>query len=316
MDDKKIAIFPASGKLGRSLLRHISEAIDPNQLVLITRFPSKLDNYRDSGAIVRQADYDAPETLENVFSGANTLFLISYASFEHEHRSKAHRTAIDCARRSGVKHIFYSSLAYGAGGGFSKAHVMQAHLDTERYLAKISDEDASFSYTCIREGLYSESFPIYTAFFSLKHPLDEIRIPHNGQAPGIAWAKIDELGEASAAILLSSFHATHDEVRDKNRTILLSGPREWSLTETVQLLGRVIGKEVKIREVTVEEYVAQPHVSEAHTIKGKKMGKEWATAFEAIRDGEASIVTLSLKEILGREPEDFETTVRNLVANA
>lgn len=190
---------------------------------------------------------------------------------------------------------------------------MQAHLDTERYLAKISSEDPSFSYTCIREGLYSESFPIYTASFNLTNPSSEVCIPHDGQAPGIAWAKIDELGEASASIL-SSFYSKPSEFGYKNRIVVLSGPREWSLAETVQALGRAIGKEVKIREVSVEEYIAQPQVELRLTIKGTNMGKEWATAFEAIRNGEAGVVTPDLKEILGREPEDFETTIRKMVS--
>jgi len=223
--------------------------------------------------------------------------------------------AIDYARKSAVKHIFYSSLAFGGNTSQSIAHVMQAHLDTEKYLAELASQDPSFSYTSIREGLYSESFPMYTAFFDLQNPPTEIRIPHNGSAPGIAWAKLDELGEASAA-LLASFSQAPDEFPYRNQFLLLSGAHQWSLEETVRALSRVAGKEVSIREVSVDEYVAQPHVEARLTVKGNKMGREWATVFDALRNGEACFVTPLLEENLGRKPEEFEVTIRAILQSS
>jgi len=309
----KVAIFPASGKLGGSLAKHICKLIPLHDLVLVSRSPSKLDSYRDAGVTVRTADYDDPSTLESAFSGIDVLFLISYITFQHEHRSKAHKLAIDCARACGVTHIFYTSLAFAGNSDHSVAQVMQAHLDTERYLAELASKGPGpFSYTSIREGLYSEGFPIYTAFFNIKNPSNEIRIPHNGTGPGIAWAKIDELGEASA-LLLAQFYVSPGEFQHKNQILVLSGPREWSLEETVQALSRVVGKKVSICEVSVEEYIAQPVVESALSINGKKMAREWATAFDAIRHGATAVVTPFLKDILGREPEDFETTIRGMV---
>ncbi|KAJ3782132.1 NmrA-like family protein [Lentinula aff. detonsa] len=312
MDNKKVAIFPASGKLGGSLTRHTLKLLPAHDVVLISRYPSKIpDDYRNSGATIRAADYDSPKTLEDVFSQVNVLFLISYPTFQHEHRTKAHKYAIDSAHKNGVKHIFYSSLAFAGLGDQSVAHVMQAHLDTERYLAQLASKDPSFSYTSVREGLYSESFPMYTAFFNLKNPTNEILLPHNGHAPGLAWVKIDELGEASA-LLLAKFYAAPDRFADKNRVLLLSGPREWSLNETVQALSRVVGREVLIRQVSVDEYAAQKHVGSGLTINGNNLAKEWATVYDAIRSGETSIVTPLLKDLLGREPEDFEATIRGM----
>ncbi|KAJ4466056.1 hypothetical protein J3R30DRAFT_1350332 [Lentinula aciculospora] len=312
MENKKVAIFPASGKLGGSLMKYILKLIPAHDVVLIARYLSKIPvSYTVAGAIARYADYDDPKSLEDVFSQVNSLFLISYPTFQHEHRTKAHRVAIDCAHKSGVKHIFYSSLAFAdrSDNSQSVALVMQAHLDTEKYLQELASKDPSFSYTSIREGLYSESFPMYTAFFNLKFPTSEILIPHDGHAPGLAWAKLDELGEASA-LLLARFYAAPGRFSEKNQVLLLSGVREWSLEETARALGQVVGKEVLIRQISVDEYVAQPNVESSLTRDGKKMAKEWASVYDAIRNGEASVVTPLLRDILGREPEDFETTIR------
>lgn len=269
---------------------------------------------------MRRADYDDESSLQRVFDGVGALFLISYASCEHEHRSRAHRKAIDAARRSGVKHIFYSSLAFA--GNLSKnteALVMRAHLDTEAYLEELGRiHGPDFTYTIIREGLYHESFPIYTSYFDPRRarniPDDniEIKIPHDGSAPGVAWAKRDELGEATAK-LISLYARNPLGFPYINKTLLLSGPKVLTLAEVVDILGKIIGKNIKIREVSVDEYASQPHVAPLLTYHGVDLSREWATAWKAIKNGECAVVTPMLKELLGREPEDFESTMREQI---
>jgi hypothetical protein len=226
---------------------------------------------------------------------------------------KVQKRAIDAARRSGVSHVFYSSLAFGGDcAPTSVAKVMHAHLDTEEYLASIAAEDPSFTYTAIRVGLYSESFPIYLSFLDTKSPADEIKIPHDGSGPGIAWAKRDELGEATAR-LLALYSASPEKFPYTNRTILLSGPRVWSLNETVDLLGRFLKKPISLREVSVDEYAAQPEVEKNLTYGDLNTVKFWATSYEAIRLGETAVVSPILAQMLGREPEPFEKTVQDLL---
>ena len=72
-------------------------------------------------------------------------------------RVRNHINAIDAAKRVGITHIYYTSLAFASD---SVAAVMQAHLDTEKYL-----KESGVTYTIIREGIYSESWPLYLGFF-------------------------------------------------------------------------------------------------------------------------------------------------------
>lgn len=252
---------------------------------------------------------------------------------------QAHRKAIDAAVHSGVKHIFYSSLAFA--GNLTKstdALVMRAHLDTEAYLEELGRTRApDFTFTILREGLYHESFPIYTSFFRPQEIIDaaadkgsqgqndgghdeiQIKIPHDGSAPGVAWAKRDELGEASAKLVNLYMHDPLG-FPYTNSTLLLSGPKVLTLNEVVKILENLIrertGRDIsiKIKEVSVEEYAAQPQVPPMLTYHGVDLSREWATAWQAIRNGECAVVSPVLKEILGREPEEFETTVRNDLA--
>ncbi|KAF5560054.1 hypothetical protein FNAPI_4454 [Fusarium napiforme] len=310
----KLGIFPASGGLGGSTLRHLLGIVPANDVVLVARNPEKLNKEKDAGALIRTADYDNTQTLDHSFDGISSLNLISYASIQHEHRFKVHKAAIDAARKSNVKHIFYSSLAFAGDGNLdTKAHVMLAHIATEKYLAQLHDQDPHFTYTIIRQGLYSESFPLYTAFFDLKNPSDEICIPHDGSSPGLAWAKQDELGEATAKLIAQ--HAQDPaSFPFLNKTVLLSGPRAWSLNETAEVLSRALNKSIRVRQVSVDQYAKQPQVQTGLTYGGGNWAALWATSFDGIRDGECAAVTPNLAQILGREPEQFDKTIRDMIS--
>ncbi|KAJ5354140.1 hypothetical protein N7541_006704 [Penicillium brevicompactum] len=309
----RIGIFPAVGGLGGSTARHLLALRPTQELVYIARHPQKLEAEQKAGVEVRRADYDDDATLSQAFNGVDTLFLISYASCEYEHRARAHVRAIDAAIKSGVKHIFYASLGYaGEKDKKSIAWVMRAHLYTEAYLEKLARERSNFTYTAVREGLYSESFGLYTSGFDLENPTKEIKIPHDGSGPGIAWVKRDELGEGTAK-LIKQYADSGASFPYVNKTILLSGSQTLTMKETIDILGQVANIEPRIREVSHEEFAAQPANSKFFTYRGMDFSKDWATTLEAFKLGESAVVTPLLKELLGREPESFETTVRAMV---
>ncbi|KAI8189020.1 Quinone oxidoreductase 2 [Colletotrichum sp. SAR 10_75] len=327
---KSIGIFPGSGGLGGSTYEYLRKLLPNDQIILINRYPEKIpQEHLEHGVRVRKASYESsPSDLEAAFAGIEVLFLISYPSHVHDYRRKVRTPltvqgqdyltafrqvqlpAIDAARRAGIKHIFYSSLAFGGDyQDTSIAEVMQAHLDSERHLTEAAASDPSFTFTSIREGLYSESYPIYTAFFDINAPADEILIPHDGSGRGVAWVKRNELGEATAR-LIANYSWDPDQFAYVNKKILLTGSREWSLEETVQVLGQVAGKEVRIRQVDVEEYVKLPQV--VARFGSQEKARTWATAWDAIRAGETAVVTSHMKDIIGREPEAFDVTIAQL----
>ena len=198
---------------------------------------------------------------------------------------------------------------------------MQAHLLTEQYLLELSKTPGTqlFSFTVIREGIYSESMPMYTGFPSLhdltisKDKVFEVQIPHDGSGLGVAWATIDELGEASAKLISTRLSAPSPK---RNDIVLLSGPKAWTLVETLEMLGRITGNDIRLRQVSIKEYAAQPVVQQnlgSHG-PGDQVPKQWATVYEALRRGECSVTSMELGRLLGREPEGFELTVRKMVS--
>jgi uncharacterized protein YbjT (DUF2867 family) len=88
MSLNRVAVFPASGGIGGSTVKHLLPRLPSKDLTFITRRPEKLTDASSSGATVRWADYDDDNSLLKAFENVDTLFLISYASVEHEHRSE------------------------------------------------------------------------------------------------------------------------------------------------------------------------------------------------------------------------------------
>ena len=83
-----IGVFPASGGIGGSTVNHLLPRYSAQSLIFIARNPANLDFAAEVGAGVRQANYDDDKALETAFVGIDTLFLISYASVEVEHRAE------------------------------------------------------------------------------------------------------------------------------------------------------------------------------------------------------------------------------------
>ncbi|KAI0629635.1 hypothetical protein C8Q77DRAFT_1141480 [Trametes polyzona] len=189
----KYVITGATGGLGSQVFKHLLKLVPASDIVVSLYNPAgATPAIQDSGVEVRRGDYGDPASLDRAFAGADKLLLVSYPSIAHGLRVAHHRAAIDAARRAGVRHVYYTSLAFAAD---SVAAVMQAHIDTERYL-----RESGLRYTILREGIYSESYPLYFGFFDPRESGDEVVVPHSDGA--IAWVSREDLGEGTAKIMV------------------------------------------------------------------------------------------------------------------
>ncbi|KAK2666896.1 hypothetical protein RAB80_017317 [Fusarium oxysporum f. sp. vasinfectum] len=307
------ASSPASGALGTSTYTNLLSQVPNNQVTLINRYPEKVPKkYVENGVTVRQASYESSaEDLEAVFAGVDILFLISYPSSVHLYRTKVQTKALNAAQKAGVKHIFYSSLAYALVNAESaKAVVMAAHLDSEAHLKQLARANSGLSWTSIREGLYAESFPVYSGLPGFNNPPSAIGIPEDPNGPGVSWVRQDELGEGSAR-LIASYAKSPSTFEYTNKIVTLSGPKSWTWAEAVEVLSRVTGKNISIEKVSLEEYKNQPQMKAYFGTE--ETANTLDSAWEAIRGGEAAGVTTTLAEILGREPQSFEKTIEEFV---
>jgi len=215
-------------------------------------------------------------------------------------REAHHFAAIDAARKVGVKHIYYTSLAFGNP---SKAGVMRAHIRTEEYLKGLKD----VNYTIIREGLYSESWPLYLGYYyKLKEEKrKEVIVAGDGK---ISWTSIADLGFGTAKVL------TGKEEDWAGKTFYLSQNKTKTLKEIAELVSEAKGTSVQLEVRSRKEY---------EDFYVEKMGMErasvewWSSSYDAVKDGECHITDPTLESIFkeaGRTPKPMEKTVKEMMA--
>lgn len=303
----RVVLTGTTGGLGSAVLKHILKLVDPDSLIISLYNPSKAPALAAEHRLdVRKGDYSDPKSLDTAFAGADILLLVSYPSIAYELRVKSHTSAIDAAKRVGIKHIFYTSLAFAGPPSSSEsvAAVMRAHIDTEAYL-----KQSGITYTIIREGIYSESYPLYLGFFDPASSVEEIAIPDDGNG-GIAWACRDELGEATARLLVQAAQGGASQSSFHNQTILLSGPEAVPLSAVASIISGLLARSLKIKYVDGEAYSTS---STALAKLGPEFAKLWATTYEALQRGECAVVEPTLETILGRKPKDMATVLAELL---
>ena len=140
---------------------------------------------------------------------------------------------------------------------------------------------------------------MYTGFPDLENPPDEVKVPHDGSGPGVAFAKIDDLGEVTANLVKEYLDAPGN-FKYTNQVMLLSESSVWSLSDTVKLLGKVKKKEIRLKTVTEKEYIAEPQVQDMLGSHGpEEVPKQWATSFHAIKTRECAVARVSWEGHLG-----------------
>lgn len=309
-----LAILGASGKLGFATLNALLDhgMLSPKDIVCTTSSNSgaqKLDAARQKGVNIKRADWDNPNTFEEAFQGCSKLFIISSSRIEKDFneapegkgREADHYGALAAAQKAGVRHVYYTSLAFASP---SKSRVMKAHERTEAWLARNWTGDGQ-SFTIIREGLYNESWPLYMGHWNLG--ADERTDIFVSGDSRISWTAIDDLGVANALIL----SAPSSEWAGK--TFYLSQNTAHSLTEMASMVAQAIQRpQLRLslvpREKHEEYYSAERGMPTPYV-------NWWANTYDALRDHECEISDNTLEKLLatkGLKPTPMEHTVRKM----
>ncbi|KAG2187231.1 hypothetical protein INT44_004903 [Umbelopsis vinacea] len=291
-----LVLTGTSGNLGGGVLQNILEKeLIPTSELRISAYNTDAVPAiaKKAGIEVRHGNYEKPETLVSSFTGADTLFLVSYPSVSEE-RFAHHKAAIDAAKQAGVSHVIYTSLTYGGPTGEDTiAGVMKAHVNTVKYL-----KGSELTYTIVREASYAEIWSISAGFLQLDDSNKEfdIVVPGNG---GNTWASRDELAEATAIIV-----ANKDKY--KNQSISLTGPRSTTITEIGTLLQEHTGRKVNVKIVSAEEAIA--YHKEHHSLPPEQefVLESWVSWFKANDRGEGIIVDPAMEKLLGRKPKGLK----------
>ena len=229
-----LAVTGATGKLGQLVVAALLEQLPPGKIAALVRAPAKAFDLAAKGVIVREANYDRPETLGPALAGVAKLLLISGS--EIGRRVSQHKAVIDAAKAAGVKLIAYTSVLHA---DTSLLGLADEHRQTEVLL-----KESGVPYVLLRNGWYTEN---YTA--SIPAALQHGALLGSAGEGRIASATRADYAAAAAAILAAS----EDQ---GGRIYELAGDEAYTLAEFAAELSRHSGRDVVYRNLPEADYRA------------------------------------------------------------
>ncbi|KAJ5612977.1 hypothetical protein N7510_006171 [Penicillium lagena] len=291
----KYLITGATGGLGAGVLSYLVANVPSSEYAAASSQETNRKQFEDRGIAFRLVNYDDPQSMETSFQDVENLFFVSTNTFDVEKRRKQHQSFVDAAKKAGVKHVWYTSLAFGGLRSDSKADVQQAHLMTEQML-----KESGVTFTSIREGVYTEAFPIFLGWYP---STSTVYLPADGP---VAFTLRSELGEANARLMIQGGH--------EKEIVLLTAQETITFTEIVDVINETTGRQVQLKIVPPQEFV---RLTAADDEGGKPAAffEKLVSWYEAISQGDTSTVDPLMADVLGRQPVPPREALRALLTD-
>ncbi|KAL2818509.1 hypothetical protein BDW59DRAFT_127642 [Aspergillus cavernicola] len=286
-------ITGATGGLGEQVLNYFVANVPSSEYAAASSNTSNRAGFEDRGIAFRHVNYDDEQSLDSGLHGVKNLLFVSTNVFDNARRDKQHRRLIDAAKKAGVKHVWYTSLAFGGFSSDSKAAVQQVHLITEGLL-----KESGLTYTSIREGVYTEAFPVFMNWYP---DSTTVTLPADGE---VAYTRRAELGEATARIMIRGGF--------ENQIVLFTAEETITSKEVVDVINETTGRQVKFETVSPEEYVRVNGMNDRGG-KSRAFFEMVSTWWGDIARGELRTTHGLMREILGREPTKPRDALRELL---
>ncbi|ORX56178.1 NmrA-like family protein [Hesseltinella vesiculosa] len=292
----KYLITGATGGLGKEVLAHFVANVPKSDFAVGSSNEANRSSFEDQGIAFRHVNFDEPRSLETAFKDVDNLFFVSTNTFDNARRMIQHQSVVDAAKKTEVKHVWYTSLAFGGLKSDSKVAVQTVHYQTETML-----EESGINYTSIREGVYADAFPLFLNWYP---DTETLYLPANAT---MALATRKELGEANARLMLAGGH-------DKE-IVLLTAPEPASFAAIVDEINSVTGRSVKLEIVSPEDYIK---FNGANDQGGKPLAffQMLASWYEGLAKGDAQTTHPLMTQVLGRTPTTPLQAIRGfLISN-
>lgn len=222
----KIIISGASGQLGGLVVKELlTRGVPAKNLILVSRTPETLDEYKKMGASTRFGDFAKPESLRAAYAGGTRMLLISIG-FGAGPRPEAHKRAVDAAVAAGVKHIAYTSYVAISRGDTTA--LASDHYETEEIIKK-----SGVAWTLLRNSIYSDGLVQQAATMIANGKVTV------GAADGrIGYVTREDCAAAAAAVLVGSAH--------ENKAYDITGPELIGPREIAAAATEVTGKPIEV----------------------------------------------------------------------
>lgn len=267
-----VAITGSTGHVGALVAARLADL----RPVLVVRNEAKAPPIAGSRVVV--SDYADAAGSVRALSGVDILFMVSAS--ESPFRRVQHRTFIEAAAASGVRHIVYTS--FFAADPRAVFTLGRDHADAEAAISA-----SGMAFTILRDNLYSDLLPYFADDAGV------IRGPAgDGRVAAVARA---DVADVVCAILRNP--AVHADV-----TYELTGPEALTLHEVAGRAGAVIGRELTYHSETMEE----AYESRAHYRAERWRLDAWVSTYASIAAGEIERVTDHVERVAGHPARSIE----------
>jgi NAD(P)H dehydrogenase (quinone) len=281
------AITGATGQFGtRAIEELLTRGVPADDVVAVVRTPQKATALAARGVVVREGDYDRPDTLSTALAGVDRLLFVS--GTEVGRRVEQHTAVVSAAQGAGLQRIAYTSLL--------KADISTIPFVAEDRQTEEALVESRIPVTLLRNAWYNEN---YTG--NLTEYLTSGEILGCAGAGRVSGASREDLAVAAVVALLS------DEGGDV--VYELGGPA-YSLADLAAVITKVSGTTVKYSDLTPEDFASMR--------KARGADAEYVDLLvaidSAIAGGELETDGTDLEQLLGRPPTPLAETVRMAVA--
>lgn len=277
----KIIVTGASGHLGKAVVKELLKKVDANTVSILTRNIGKVEEFKEAGVNIIQADYNDYGSLVAAFKGGEKLYFVS--SSELENRFTQHQNVVKAAVEADTKHIFYTSAQRKSEDGSSPiAFVGDAHWQTDNLI-----KESGLTYTILKHGLYTDILPMFMGDKVIE--TKTIFLPA-GEGKS-SYASRGDLALAGANLLTSDGH--------ENKVYELGGPEAYSFSEIAGMLSELSGKTIQYISPSAEAFSEQLRTYGVP----QEMIQGASTFCVAISQGEFDFPSAELEAILGRKPQ-------------
>jgi uncharacterized protein YbjT (DUF2867 family) len=272
---KKILITGATGTIGRQV---VSQLLPTNTRVrAMTRNPGAAS--LPPGVEVLRGDLTDPASLDGCLEGVDTVFLVWTAP------AGAFPAALDRIARSARRVVLLTSPHKTPHPLFQQTNPMAAmYAEIERRI-----EASDLQWTFLRPGMFAAN--ALSWWGPQLRAGDVVRWPY-ADAPTAPIHERDVAAVAVRALLEDGY---------EGKEYVLTGPESLSQREQVATIGGVIGRPLRLEEITPEEARRElPFPAPALDM----LLKAWAATI-----GYPALVTSTVEEVTGRPARTFRDWV-------
>jgi len=279
----KLLVTGAAGHLGRRVIANLlnTHRVAPSNIVAATRDPNKLSDLAAQGIEVRRADFEDPASLKAAFAGVDRVLLISTDALDKPgRRLEQHKTAIESAKKAGVKHVIYTSMP---NPETSVVTFAPDHLGTEQALAA-----SGLGWTVLRNAWYTENL-----FMSLPAVLASGKWFTSSGDGRDSYITREDCARAAASALLSD--------RTGNARYDITGSKAYTRAEVAALVSQVSGRPIEVVQVSDEQL--------AQGLKAAGVPESFVPVLVSFdsntRLGRFDLVSDDVRELTGQAPQSL-----------